>query len=104
MKRSGLSQTKLLEMYNTIIRPAIEYSAVVYHSMITKELGERLEAMQRQPMQVIYGYEDDIRQVMEDKGVDLSEDRRNELVLRFALKNEKSPKYGQKWFTPMRTE
>ena len=87
-----------MKVYNSIIRPAIEYSAVVYHSMISEELSERLEGTQRQAMRIIYGWGRDIRQTMENKGVELLSERREEIVLKFALKNESNPRFGKKWF------
>ena len=100
LKRSGLDQSKLLNVYNSVIKPAIEYSSVVYHTMISKELSDKLEGMQRQAMRIILGHEGDIRQKMDNKGVELLADRREEAILRFALKSENNPRYGHKWFTP----
>ena len=87
-------------MYNFIIRPAIEYSAVVYHSMISEELSSKLEGMQRHAMRIIYGWEGDVRETMEAKGIETLKQRRESMVLAFALKNENSEKFGRKWFKP----
>ena len=98
MRKSGLCSNDLLKVYNTVIRPAIEYSAVVYHSLISNDMAEKLEGMQRQAMRIIYGWDGNIRDKMENKGIESLQDRREEMVLKFALKNEKNQKYGQKWF------
>ena len=34
LKRGGLGEHKLLELYNSVIRSAVEYSSVVYHSIV----------------------------------------------------------------------
>ena len=98
LKRSGLPEDKLLQVYSTVIRPAIEYSSIIYHTLISNELSGKLEAIQRQAMRIIYGYNGEIREIMENKGVVTLRDRREEAVLRFALKNEKNPRYGGRWF------
>ena len=102
LKRAGLSNDKLLEVYYTVIRPAIEYSSIVYHTLISNELSEKLESIQRQAMRIIYGYEGNIRNRMEENSISLLGDRREEAMLRFALKNERNSKYGGRWFEETR--
>ena len=92
-----MQSNDLLKVYNSIIRPAIEYSATVYHSMISEELSGKLEGMQQHAMRIIYGWNGDIRETMEAKGIEDLKDRREEILLRFALKNEET-KFGKRWF------
>ena len=98
LKRSGLPKGKLIEVYCTIIRPAIEYSSVVYHTLISNELAEKLEAMQRHAVRIICGFDGDVRNKMEDIGMSTLRERREEAVLKFAIKNERNPRYGGRWF------
>ena len=98
LKKSGLEQSKLLEIYNSVIRSAIEYCANVYHSMITKNLSEKLESMQRQALRIIYGWDANIEQVMAARGIETLFERREKSLLNFALKNEHKERYGKRWF------
>ena len=49
-------------------------------------------------MRIIYGWDGNIRDTMETKGIESLQDRREEMVLKFALKNEENKRYGQRWF------
>ena len=100
LKRSKLSQARLLDLYYSMVRSAVEYSSVVYHSMMTKTLSASLERVQRHALRIIYGWDQDIRTVMEVKGIQTLEERRQEAVLNFALKNEEKERYGKRWFRP----
>ena len=55
LKRSGLSTSRLLEIYNTVLRSAVEYCSTVYHSLIPQTLSNKLEGIQRQALRIIYG-------------------------------------------------
>ena len=98
LKRSGISQDNLLEIYYSVLRSAVEYCATVYHSMIPSTLAEKLEGIQRQALKIIFGWNTDIEELMAIKNIPRLEERRQEAVLRFALKNEEREKYGKKWF------
>ena len=98
LKKSGLDQDKLLDMYNSLVRSAVEYCAIVYHSMIPQYLSDRLEALQRRALRIIFGWNVDIGTVMAARNIDTLQERREAAVLKFALKNERIEKYGGKWF------
>ena len=98
LKRSGLDENRLLGVYNSAIRSTVEYCSVVYHSMIPGYLAEELEAIQRRALRIIYGWNTDVRTLMEVKGIEELRIRRENAVLRFALKNEFVEKFGGKWF------
>ena len=98
LKRSGLQQDKLLEVYNSVLRSAVEYCSTVYHSMIPASLSDKLERIQRQALRIIYGWDVDVGVLMEVKGIETLEERRERAVLSFALKNEDKERYGRRWF------
>ena len=98
LRRSGMEGDRLLEIYNSMLRSAVEYSSVVYHSMITAGLSEQLEKIQRQALRIIYGWDVVIEDLMMVKGIQTLQERREKAVLNFALKNEEREKYGKKWF------
>ena len=47
VKRAGLGQSDLLRTFNTLIRPTLEYAAPTYHPMLTAELRDRIEYIQK---------------------------------------------------------
>ena len=87
-----------MEIYNTVLRSAVEYCAIVYHSMIPVALSEKLESIQKQALRIIYGWNTNIEAVMAAKGIDTLEKRRDSAILSFALKNENKERYGKRWF------
>ena len=98
LKRSGLEKQKLLELYNSVLRSTVEYCSVVYHSMIPTYLSDKLETLQRRALKIIYGWHEDIDDIMQIKGIQTLADRRENAVTNFAIKNEHVSKYGKKWF------
>ena len=98
LRRSGIKQDDLLALYNCSVRAAVEYCSVVYHSMIPAYLSNKLEAIQRQALKIIYGWETNIEELMKIKGIETLYERREKAVINFALKNEHVGKYGKKWF------
>ena len=98
LKRSGIKQDNLLEVYNSVLRSAVEYCSTVYHSMIPASLSDKLERVQRQALKIIYGWNENIDRIMEIKGIETLEERREKTILRFALKNEDKEKFGKRWF------
>ena len=98
LKRSGLDETRMLEVYNSVLRSAVEYCAVVYHTMIPRQLADRLEQLQRRALKIIYGWNTDITTLMAAKNIETLEARREAALLKFAIKNEGVEKYGKRWF------
>ena len=66
--------------------------------MITADLANQLEKIQRQALRIIYGWDVRIDDLMAVKGIETLQERREKAVLNFALKNEEREKYGKKWF------
>ena len=46
LRKAGLDHSDLLKVYKTTIRPVIEYSAVIYHSMLNQEQTAYIERQQ----------------------------------------------------------
>ena len=55
LKRSGMTSDDLLYYYKTVIRPVTEYTFAVWHSSITAEQRDQLEAIQRRAVRIIFG-------------------------------------------------
>jgi hypothetical protein len=54
LKRAGLNAEHLLYFYLTVIRPVLEYAAPVWHHGLTKTQTEKLEAIQKRVIKIIY--------------------------------------------------
>ena len=54
LKRAGLQHGHLLHFFKTVIRSVLEYAAPVWHYRLTKAQSERLEAIQKRALRIIY--------------------------------------------------
>ena len=98
LKRNGMGVSDLVKVYPTMIRPAVEYASVVYHSLIPGYLSDQLESVQKHAMKIVYGWEVDYMGLL-DRGIITSlKNRREEAVKKFALKSEKDDRFREKWF------
>ena len=46
LRKAGFSEAELLAVYKSAIRPILEFSSVIYHSLLTNEQSEFLETLQ----------------------------------------------------------
>ena len=56
----------LIKVFDTVIRPSVEYSSVIYNPMISKKLADKLELVQKQAIRIIYGYHCDYDRMVGD--------------------------------------
>ena len=56
LKKLGFTESELLMVYKSHIRPAADYCDVVYHSSLTDNQDERLERAQVGALRAIYDY------------------------------------------------
>ena len=73
----------------------MEYSAVVYHSMLTKEQTEYIERQQCRALKNIYGNDISHAKLLQLSGVPRLEQRRQEACLKFATKMANNPKFAR---------
>ena len=97
MRKSGMNPADMLRVYQTIIRPVVEYASVVYHTLIPKYLSDQLEKVQRQAMKIVYGWGIDYKKLVQDGIIEELGERRKKAIVKFALKSEKG-RFGKKWF------
>ena len=55
LKRSGLGRAELIKIYFTVILPSAEYCSIIYGPLIPGYVSDRLEAVQKRAMKIIYG-------------------------------------------------
>ena len=54
LKRAGLPADRLAHWYISVIRPVLEYCAVVWHHGLSKNQSESIEAIQRRALCIVY--------------------------------------------------
>ena len=84
------------------IRSVLEFSSVVYHSLIPKYLANLLEAIQKRTLKSIYGYELNYEELLQRSGLPRLGERRSGAFSKFAKKTSENPKYKH-WF-PLREQ
>ena len=98
LKKSGMSEKDLLGIFNQVIRPSVEYSSIVYHSLIPKFLSDKLESVQRQAAKIIFGYGVEYADLLSSGKMESLESRRKCNALKFATKAAASERFGKLWF------
>ena len=58
LKIAGFTEEELATVYRTVIRPVLDYCAVVYHPMLTDEQDQIVERLQARALKNIYGYKE----------------------------------------------
>ena len=97
LKRSNISKTVMVEVYKIMLRPIIEFCGNVYHAMLTNEMTERLESLQRRALRIIFGFEKTYAELLSVSNLEKLHVRRERMCLNFALKLTNSPRFS-KWF------
>ena len=100
LKIAGFSEKELARVYTTVVRPVLDYCAVVYHPMLTDEQDQAIERLQARALKNIYGYKDSYALMREKAGVTTHRARRIELCDKFAQKAAGNQRFD--WF-PLRT-
>ena len=86
LRKSGFTTEELLRVYKSTIRPTIEYSAVIYHSMLNTEQENLIEWQQTRALKNIFGNEYSQARLLQMSGVPSLKERREAACLRFATK------------------
>ena len=89
LKKSGLGQNNLLQIYKSIIRSSAEYGSVVYNPLIPEYVSDKLESVQKQAMKVIYGWDVCYQTLLDTGIIEPLKQRRNNASLKFALNGVK---------------
>ena len=76
LKRAGIRQTDLVNVYVSVVRPVLEYACPVWHTNLTKYLSDNIEMIQKRALKSIFpnkGYDD----ILCDLGMSTLHERRN---------------------------
>ena len=90
------AEAELATVYRTVVRPILDYCAVVYHPMLTDEQDQIVERLQARALKNIYGYKDSYAEMRQKAGVTTHRARRIELCDKFAQKASTNPRFD--WF------
>ena len=102
-EKSGMKCNEILKTYKEVIRPSVEYSSVVYHSLIPEYVSNQLEAVQKQATKIIFGYGSDYNRLVDNGSIETLKSQREKCLLKFAIKSASSPRFGPQWFRKERT-
>ena len=82
LKRSGMKQKGLLDIYNGVLRPSAEYCIVIYNTLIPKYLSDRLEDVQKRAMRIIFGWQVNYAALLEEGKIQSLQSRREQASLK----------------------
>ena len=54
LKRAGIRQTDLVNVYVSVVRPVLEYACPVWHTNLTKYLSDNIEMIQKRALKSIF--------------------------------------------------
>jgi len=57
LKNARVRNEDIATIYKSLLRSILEYSAPVYHSMLTQGLSNRLERVQKQALRIMFGFD-----------------------------------------------
>jgi hypothetical protein len=97
LRKAGATKNDMTTAYKLYIRSGLEYSSVIYHTLLTKAQSAALEKIQERALRVIYGWSMTYDKILETTAIDLLHVRREQAVQKFAEKIEKSARFSEKW-------
>ena len=97
LKRVGIPNDKLTRIFQSYIRPIIEYASVVYDSMLTKTQSDAIERLQSNALKTIWGWDKSYEWCIENGAIERLDERREKAVIKFANKTLQNPRY-ENWF------
>ena len=101
LRKSGFKEQELIKVYTSYMRPTVEYSAPIYHSMLSGEQTLQLKRLQYFALKNIFGFEYSHRKFLELADLPTLEERRKSMTEKFARKTADNPQFN-KWFPTTR--
>lgn len=97
-KQADIPQSKLVQVYCALIRPVLEYPAVVFHCGLTEESSDSLECLQSASLRTIFGHHVSYSECLRKSGLTTLKDRRDGLLESFATRAAESNRFAEQWF------
>ena len=76
----------------------IEFASVVYHTLLTGQQSDNLEALQKRALKIATSSRADYEETLAATGVDSLRERTEKAFLKFAIKASENSYVCDKWF------
>jgi hypothetical protein len=88
LKRSGVDLDDILHFYYSVVRPVLEYVCPAWHTGLTRDQSDRLEAVQKRSLSIIFNMSvsENYEEFCSSNGIETLAKRRDNLCRRFFLK------------------
>ena len=97
LRKAGLPDVVLTNVYCSMLRSIIEFCNVVYHSMLTEEMNLEIERVQKMALKIIYGFNLSYEKLLKKSGLSTLKTRRESAFLKFANTLANNQRYTD-WF------
>ena len=97
LKNAGLSSSDMLKVFNTVVRSTLEYAVPTYHPMLTGELSDEIESIQKRACKLIFGWSSQYDELISIGTIETLATRRERLMLNFAKKAASDARFKH-WF------
>ena len=97
LKRAGLPNDTIVEVYKSMSRPILEYAGNVICTMLTEGDTERLESCRRRSLKIFYGFDLSYEDLLQKTQIPRLRDRRRMLFEKFCIKMSASDHFKMKW-------
>lgn len=97
MMHTNTPKETLVEIYTEFVRPVIEYASVLYGTLLTGDLSEKIENLQKMALKIIFGHSRSYVNLLELAGLVTLEERRNNAIEKFAVKSL-NKRFSGRWF------
>ena len=98
LKKAGIPSEDLVKLYLSLVLPVLDYTSVVYHSMLNKIQEDEIEKLQKLALKIIYGiYGVTYMSLLERSGLVPLKQRRMKFIDNFLKKTIETRKYID-WF------
>ena len=98
LRRANMQNDVLLRVYCTMLRPVVEFCSVVYHPMLTLEMDNDIERLQKTALKIIYGFTHSYEVLLELSGICTLKQRREQAFRKFSATIEQSERFNH-WLT-----
>ena len=98
LRRSGFKKRQLYRLYCCYLRTVIEYCSVVYHSLLSAGQREDLERIHRHAIQICYGHDIPVAEIMQAEMIETLEARRTRRCDGFIRKAVANPTFASRRF------
>ena len=98
LRQADIPDQKLVQVYCALIRPILEYPAVVFHCGLAEESSDSLERLQSASLRTIFGHHTPYAECLKKSGLPTLKDRRQDLLESFTARAAESDRFSSTWF------